>query len=171
MVVIAFTNNEGGVSIITPAPDSGINIEEIAAKDAPKDRPYWIIDDSDLPDRALRDQWIIVNGQVLINPDKPITVKQPNPKGFYEKAVGVNGDSYPLTLIYQSLSRRALDETQDTSALVAALLIYNGALNTNDWTQPYAKELYKNAYEKLKPFLSTGQISIIDAENIAFGLV
>jgi hypothetical protein len=43
-------------------------------------------------------------------------------------------------------------------------------LNINDWSR-YGKDAYKAAYEGLKPFLSEGQIMVIDAENINFRLV
>ena len=60
MQVIVYTNAEGGVSIMTPALECGLSIEEIAEKDVPKDaRPYLIIDDSKLPDRGLRDRWVL----------------------------------------------------------------------------------------------------------------
>lgn len=101
----------------------------------------------------------------------PAVSTSPDPKGFYEKAIGAKDNTVPLSLVYQSLARRALDDTQDTSSLVGAMLIYDGALNNNDWSQAYAKDLYQSAYEKLKPFLSLGQISIIDEENVNFRLV
>jgi hypothetical protein len=55
---IIYPNDEGGVSIIIPAPNSGLTIEEIAAKDVPAGKPYKIVDASDIPsDRTFRAAW------------------------------------------------------------------------------------------------------------------
>ena len=69
---IIFPNDEGGVSVIVPAPECGLTIEEIAAKDVPPiivrgpdgsvasstPRPYKIVDVSDIPsDRTFRNAW------------------------------------------------------------------------------------------------------------------
>ena len=49
---------EGGVAIIIPAPDCGLTIEQIAAKDVPAGFPYSIVDASDIPsDRTFRNAW------------------------------------------------------------------------------------------------------------------
>ena len=49
---------EGGVAIIIPAPDCGLTIEQIAAKDVPAGVPYSIVDASDIPsDRTFRNAW------------------------------------------------------------------------------------------------------------------
>ena len=57
---IIYKNSDGGVSVITPAPDAlaiyGINT--IAQKDVPAGLPYKIIDDTDLPStRVFRCAW------------------------------------------------------------------------------------------------------------------
>lgn len=55
---IIFPNDEGGVSIIVPAAECGLTIEEIAAKDVPAGKPYKIVDVADIPsDRTFRDAW------------------------------------------------------------------------------------------------------------------
>ena len=55
---IIFSNDEGGVSVIVPAPDCGLTIEEIAAKDVPAGKPYKIVDVADIPtDRVFRNAW------------------------------------------------------------------------------------------------------------------
>lgn len=95
----------------------------------------------------------------------------PNAKGFYDKLRGKYDNTNPLYLVYKSISSQALDETKDTSSLIAAMLIYNNALNVNDWSSPADKEAYLSAYGILKRFLTAEQISIIDAENINFRLV
>ena len=54
---IVYQNNEGGISIIVPA-DCGLTIEEIAAKDVPQGKEYYIVDVSDIPeDRTFRNAW------------------------------------------------------------------------------------------------------------------
>jgi hypothetical protein len=55
---IIYPNPDGGVSIVIPAPDSGMTIEQIAAKVVPADTPYKIVDVSDIPeDRTFRNAW------------------------------------------------------------------------------------------------------------------
>lgn len=55
---IIYPTDEGGVVILIPAPDCGLTIEEIAAKDVPKGKPFKIIDASDIPtDRTFRNAW------------------------------------------------------------------------------------------------------------------
>jgi hypothetical protein len=48
--VIIYPNDEGWLSIVSPAPECGISIEEIARKDVPAGKPYHIIDSSLLPE-------------------------------------------------------------------------------------------------------------------------
>lgn len=61
MQVIIFKNDNGGVSVIYPAPEALeiYGIEAIALKDVPSGKPFKIIDSSELPDRSQRDQWDI----------------------------------------------------------------------------------------------------------------
>jgi hypothetical protein len=55
---IIYPNDNGGVSILVPAPECGLTIEEIAAKDVPAGKPYKIVDVSDIPeDRTFRNAW------------------------------------------------------------------------------------------------------------------
>ena len=55
---IIYENDEGGVSIIVPAPECGLTIEEIAAKDVPAGKPFEIVDVSEIPeDRTFRGAW------------------------------------------------------------------------------------------------------------------
>jgi hypothetical protein len=55
---IIYPTDEGGVAIIVPAPECVLTIEEIAAKDVPADKPYKIIDVSEVPsDRTFRNAW------------------------------------------------------------------------------------------------------------------
>ena len=55
---IIYQTDEGGVSIIVPAPECGLTIEQIAAKDVPAGKPYQIVDVADVPsDRTFRNAW------------------------------------------------------------------------------------------------------------------
>jgi hypothetical protein len=57
---IIFPNDEGGVSIVIPAPEylQTHTIEELAAKDVPAGKPFQIVDVADIPsDRTFRDAW------------------------------------------------------------------------------------------------------------------
>ena len=55
---IIYPNDEGGVSILIPAPECGLTIEQIAAKDVPQGKPYKIVDVTDIPtDRTFRNAW------------------------------------------------------------------------------------------------------------------
>jgi len=58
MKLIIYPNDNGGICILTPAPDCGLSIEQIAAKDVPAGKPYKIVDAADIPaDRTFRDAW------------------------------------------------------------------------------------------------------------------
>lgn len=55
---IIYPNDNGGVAVIIPAPECGLTIEEIAAKDVPAGKPFKIVDVADLPtDRTSRSEW------------------------------------------------------------------------------------------------------------------
>jgi len=55
---IIYKNTEGSVSVIIPAPNSGLTVEEIAAKDVPTGLTYRVVDVADIPtDRTGRDLW------------------------------------------------------------------------------------------------------------------
>jgi hypothetical protein len=55
---IIYPTDDGGVAIIIPAPECGLTIEEIAAKDVPVGKPYKIVDVADIPsDRTFRNAW------------------------------------------------------------------------------------------------------------------
>jgi hypothetical protein len=55
---IIYPIDNGGVAIIIPAPECGLTIEEIAAKDVPTGKPFKIVDVADIPtDRTFRNAW------------------------------------------------------------------------------------------------------------------
>lgn len=111
-------------------------------------------------------------GNIQIIPDRIIneTISIANPKGFYEKLIGVEGECSLFT-IYQTILQTGLNPNIDSSSLNFAITVLNSALNNNDWTKPYAKPAYLEAYNILKMFLTQEQIEVIDQENINFNLV
>ena len=55
---IIYPTDDGGVAVIIPAPDCGLTIDEIAAKDVPEGKPFKIVDVSEIPaDRTFRAAW------------------------------------------------------------------------------------------------------------------
>lgn len=55
---IIYPTPEGGVAVVIPAPECGLSIEEIAAKDVPEGVPFKIIDTEEVPtDRTFRNAW------------------------------------------------------------------------------------------------------------------
>ena len=55
---IIYPTDDGGVAVIIPAPECGLSLQEIAAKDVPAGKPYKIIDGTDIPsDRTFRNAW------------------------------------------------------------------------------------------------------------------
>ena len=55
---IIYPTDDGGVAVIVPAPECGLTIEEIAAKDVPAGKEYKIVDVADIPtDRTFRNAW------------------------------------------------------------------------------------------------------------------
>jgi hypothetical protein len=55
---IIYPTDEGGVAVIIPAPECGLTIEQIAAKDVPAGKPFKIVDVSEIPtDRTFRGAW------------------------------------------------------------------------------------------------------------------
>jgi hypothetical protein len=62
---------DGGVGIVIPAPNCGMTLDQIVAKDVPEGRPHWIIDVADLPaDRVFRASWAIRDGRVVQDVEK-----------------------------------------------------------------------------------------------------
>lgn len=52
---IIFPNDEGGVSIVVPAPDATL---EQVLKTVPAGKPYKVVEVADVPtDRTFRDAW------------------------------------------------------------------------------------------------------------------
>lgn len=57
---IIYQNDDNTISILTPAPECPLTIEEIAAKDVPTGKKYKIVDINEIPeDRTFRNAWEI----------------------------------------------------------------------------------------------------------------
>ena len=70
---IVYPTPEGGVAVIVPAPDCGLSIDEIAAKDVPAGVEYKIIDASEVPtDRTFRNAWEYFV-EPVVKPEAPVT--------------------------------------------------------------------------------------------------
>ena len=55
---IIYPTDDGGLAVIVPAPECGLTIDEIAAKDVPEGKPFRIVDVSEIPeDRTFRNAW------------------------------------------------------------------------------------------------------------------
>jgi hypothetical protein len=55
---LAIFPNETTISVLVPAPNCELSLEEVCVKDVPTGVPYRIIDSSELPaDREFRDAW------------------------------------------------------------------------------------------------------------------
>ena len=58
MKLAIFPNTEGRISVIVPAPNCGLTLEQICAKEVPTGIKYKIINSNDLPpDRDFRNAW------------------------------------------------------------------------------------------------------------------
>ena len=59
---IVFKNKDNSIGIITPTDEAlrFATVIQVAEKDVPKDLPYWLVNDTDIPsDRTNRDRWVL----------------------------------------------------------------------------------------------------------------
>ena len=53
-----YTRDDGGVTVVCPADNCGLTLEQIKAKACPSDRPVYTVNKSEVPtDRSFRDAW------------------------------------------------------------------------------------------------------------------
>ena len=53
-----YTRDDGGISIVTPADNCPLTLEQIKAKDCPSDRTVYTVNKSVIPtDRSFRNAW------------------------------------------------------------------------------------------------------------------
>lgn len=56
--IIIYPTDDNKLAIISPNPNCGLTLEEIAKKDVPEGKPFKIIDRSSLPkETQFRDAW------------------------------------------------------------------------------------------------------------------
>jgi len=56
--IIVYQNDEGYLSIITPADNCGLTVEQIQAKDVPAGKTSYIVDRTEVPtDSSFRNAW------------------------------------------------------------------------------------------------------------------
>lgn len=73
---IIYQTEDGGIGIIIPAPECGLTIEEIAAKDVPAGVSFKIVDAADIPrDRTFRNAWADT-GAIVVNMNKARDIKR-----------------------------------------------------------------------------------------------
>ena len=55
---LIYENDDGGISIVSPADNCGLTLEQIKAKDCTSDRTVYTVNKSAVPtDRSFRDAW------------------------------------------------------------------------------------------------------------------
>ena len=55
---IIYINDDNSISIISPADNCGLTVEEIQAKDVPEGKTSYIVDTTEIPtDRSFRNAW------------------------------------------------------------------------------------------------------------------
>ncbi len=53
-----YENDEGGISIVVPADDCPLTLDEIKQKDCPSGKTIYTVDKSEIPtDRSFRSAW------------------------------------------------------------------------------------------------------------------
>ena len=60
MKLAIFPNDQGTISVLVPAPNSGLTLEQVCFKDVPTGVPFRYLDTeiTPLPDREFRGAWI-----------------------------------------------------------------------------------------------------------------
>lgn len=132
---IIYTNESGGVCVVIPAPDSGLTIEEIAAKDVPQGVAFEVVEVASIPsDRTFRNAWQR-NGKALgVNMPKAREIahekrREARAKEFAPldvqatipaKATEVEAKRETIRQKYAAM-QSAIDSAQDVAALKTAM--------------------------------------------------
>jgi len=68
---LIYQNDEGGISIVTFAPNSKLSPEEQIARSVPAGKSFEWVEESDIPaDRSNRDCWVLENKKVKVDSTK-----------------------------------------------------------------------------------------------------
>lgn len=106
---ILYQSPDGSVAVIIPAPDRGLTIEEIAAKDVPQGLAWQIVEDTDIPsDRTFRNAWTLQDG--LLGHDLMKCMDMTKDR--------LRAARKPLLEAQDVLFQRALETGADTTAIV-----------------------------------------------------
>ncbi len=107
---ILYANPDGSVAVIIPAPDCGLTLEEIAAKDVPRGLAWQIVEDTDLhADRTFRNAWTLQDG--LLGHDMAQCMDLTKDR--------LRAARKPLLEAQDVLFQRALETGADTTAIIA----------------------------------------------------
>ena len=70
---IIYPTDEGGLAVIMIAPNCGLGLDEIAAKNVPKGKPFRIVEAHELPtERTFRDAWQFEGPQINMEKAKEV---------------------------------------------------------------------------------------------------
>ncbi len=107
---ILYRNPDGSVAVLIPAPDCGLTLEEIAAKDVPQGVAWQIVEDADIPtDRTFRNAWRLQDGLLGYDLTKCMDLTKDRLRAARK----------PLLEAQDVLFQRALETGADTTAIVA----------------------------------------------------
>jgi hypothetical protein len=108
MLVIIYKNEDGSVSKCIPFEKS---VEEVLVSDVPQDRDARIVDDNTLPNDCFDffDAWEMTPTEVIVSLEKAKEIT----KGW------LRAQREPLLQAQDILFQRALENGEDTSAIVA----------------------------------------------------
>lgn len=109
MKVIIFKNNTGGVAMCIPSGE--IPVEQVLAKDVPKDRDARIVDIESLPNKYndFYNAWEMNTTSVTVNLAKAKEITKAR----------LRAERAPLLAAQDVLFQRALESGADTSGIVA----------------------------------------------------
>jgi len=76
---IVYSNDDGSAALCIPTPDAltRYTIDEIAVKDVPKGKSYFLVDDKDIP-KELQESWVLdfAAEKILVDIDKLLQAKR-----------------------------------------------------------------------------------------------
>ncbi len=107
---ILYQHPDGSVAVLIPAPDCGLTLEEIAAKDVPQGLAWQIVETDAIPlDRAFRNAWMLQDGLLGYDMTKCVDLTKERLRAARK----------PLLEAQDVLFQRALETGADTTAIVA----------------------------------------------------
>lgn len=93
MQVIIYPQENGGVSVVMPAPEYADQIEAVAQKDVPEGAPWRIIDTSEFPPYDVRNRWRWTDeGPLDVAPQPPEPV--PTSLSFAQLLIGLVAEGW-----------------------------------------------------------------------------